>query len=134
MRSMLIDVGLLVLRIGIGLAMLIPHGLPKLQGFNTMKDQFPDPIGVGSTTSLMLAIAAEVGCSVFLITGMTTRVVLIPLIVTMLVAFFSVHGEHTWDVKEKAALFLLVYTTLLITGPGRLALDTFVWGRKKKAN
>ncbi|GGW76930.1 HvfX family Cu-binding RiPP maturation protein [Alteromonas halophila] len=43
-----------------------------------------------------LAIAAEAGGGIFLLLGLLTRLVSIPLIVTMLVAIFSVHAENGW--------------------------------------
>jgi putative oxidoreductase len=137
MRALLIDVGLLVLRVGIGCLMLFGHGLGKLQGFDQMRQQFADPFGLGMTVSLVLAIAAEVGCSALLIPGLFTRLATLPLIVTMLVAIFHVHGEHPWVDKERAVLYLLIYVTLALTGPGRMSLDGAIrlrrsWSRTPK--
>ncbi|PLA75355.1 hypothetical protein CYQ88_01955 [Hydrogenovibrio sp. SC-1] len=44
-----------------------------------------------------LAIAAEVGGSVLLLLGLATRWASIPLIITMLVATFSVHLKNGWQ-------------------------------------
>ncbi len=121
--------GLLLLRIGIGCMMLV-HGLAKLNGFSDMRDGFPDPIGLGSQLSLILAIGAEVGCSGLLIAGFATRLAAIPLAFTMLVALFVVHGADPWKVKELAAIYLLVYVSLMLTGPGKLSLDHLVFGTK----
>lgn len=64
-----IDSGLFVLRVAIGCFMLV-HGIQKLMGFSEMADKFPDPIGMGSQLSLVMAIGAEVGCSLLLILGL----------------------------------------------------------------
>lgn len=117
-----ISIGLLVLRVGIGCLMLV-HGLQKVMGFGQMADVFPDPIGLGSQLSLIMAIAAEAGCSILLILGLGTRLAVLPLAFTMLVALFLVHANDPWKVKELAAVYLLVYVSLFLTGAGRFSLD-----------
>ena len=87
------SVGLLILRVGIG-AMMLVHGLAKLNGFNEMSDSFPDPLGIGSQLSLILAIGAEVGCSILLIVGFASRLAAIPLAFTMIVDRFETVFEN----------------------------------------
>ena len=124
-----ISIGLFVLRVGIGCLMLV-HGLQKLMGFSAMADVFPDPIGLGSQLSLSMAIGAEVGCSLLLILGLGTRLAVVPLAFTMLVALFVVHKNDPWKVKELAAAYLLVYTSLFLTGAGQFSLD-HCWCKKR---
>lgn len=126
-----ISIGLLVLRVGIGCMMLV-HGVQKMNGFSEKADVFPDPIGVGSQLSLILAIGAEVGCSVLLMLGLGTRLAVIPLAFTMIVAVFLVHGSDPWKVRELGAIYLLVYSSLLLTGPGQFSLD-HTWFSKPSA-
>ena len=38
------SIGLLVLRLGVGLMMLTAHGWGKLAGFSDLADRFPDPL------------------------------------------------------------------------------------------
>ena len=121
-----IDAGLLVLRVAIGCFMLV-HGIQKVMGFAEMADKFPDPIGMGNQLSLIMAIGAEVGCSVLLILGLGTRLAAIPLAFTMIVALFVVHASDPWKVKELAAIFLAVYVSLVLTGGGRYSLDHCIW-------
>lgn len=128
-RKQLTSLGLLVLRVGISCMMLV-HGLAKFNGFSDMADAFPDPIGMGSKLSLIMAIAAEVGCSLLLIFGFASRLVAIPLAFTMLVALFVVHAEDPWKVRELAAVYLLVYVSLVLTGPGAISLDHLLFGRR----
>ena len=123
-----IDAGLFVLRVAIGVFMLV-HGIQKLTGFSEMADKFPDPIGMGSQLSLIMAIGAEVGCSILLILGLGTRLAVIPLAFTMIVALFVVHAADPWKVKELAAIFLAVYAVLFITGPGAWSLDKKLFGK-----
>lgn len=124
-----ISIGLLVLRVGIGCLMLV-HGLQKVIGFNEMSDMFPDPIGLGSQLSLIMAIGTEVGCSALLILGLGTRFVVVPLAFTMLVALCLVHGNDPWKVKELAAIYLLVYVSLFLTGSGQFSLEHLWWSKR----
>ena len=116
------SLGLLVLRVSMGALMLV-HGLPKLMGYGEMSQAFLDPIGLGSQLTLILAIAAEVGCAVLLILGLGTRLAAIPLATTMLVAWFVVHIEDPWVKQELPALFLTGFVTLILTGAGKFSLD-----------
>ncbi|MCA9160817.1 MAG: DoxX family protein [Planctomycetales bacterium] len=125
-----IDSGLFVLRVAFGVFMLV-HGMQKLMGFSEMADKFPDPIGIGSQLSLIMAIGAEVGCSILLILGLGTRLAVIPLAFTMIVALFIVHAADPWKVKELAALYLAVYAVIFITGPGRCSLDEKLFSKTK---
>ncbi|MDB5019950.1 MAG: DoxX family protein [Pedobacter sp.] len=120
------NVALLILRVVIGCFMLV-HGLPKL---HTLVDggtiKFGDPIGVGVIPSLILAVFAEVICSILLIVGFGTRLAVLPLMTTMLVAIFVVHAPDGFDKKELAAHFLLVYFFLLLSGSGKYSVDYLI--------
>lgn len=110
---------------------MLVHGLAKINGFTAMAEVFPNPLGLGSRMSLILAIGAEVGCSLLLIVGFASRLAAIPLAFTMLVAFLVVTGAAEWKVRELAATFLLVYVSLIMTGPGMFSLDHAFFGRRK---
>ena len=121
-----IDVSLLILRVFVGLFMLT-HGYGKfLQFFGDEPIQFGDPIGLGVTMSLVLAVFAEFFCSIFLIVGLATRLATIPLIVTMSVAAFIVHAEDEFGGKEMALMYLLIYVVLLIAGAGKYSIDHWI--------
>ena len=124
-----VETGLFVLRVAIGAFMLV-HGIQKLMGFSEMADKFPDPIGMGNQLSMIMAIGAEVGCSILLILGLGTRLAVIPLAFTMIVALFIIHANDPWKMQELAAIFLSVYVVIFITGPGRLSLDARLASRR----
>lgn len=126
-----IDIGLLLLRVAFGCFMLV-HGTQKVMAFSAASATFPDPLGMGSQLSLIMAIFAEVGCSILLILGLGTRLALIPLAFTMIVALFLVHANDPWKVKELAAIYLAVYGILLVTGPGSFSLDAKWFGGNAK--
>src|SRR5690554_222795 len=132
-NAQLKDIGLLVLRVFLGLAMLFGHGLSKwtklIEGGEI---QFADPFGVGMTMSLVLAVFAEVFCSALLVFGLLTRLALIPLIITMAVAVFYIHFAEGFSGFEKAFLYLIGFVTLIVSGPGRYAVDSLVHLKVRK--
>jgi putative oxidoreductase len=125
MNQTLSDIGLLLLRLVAGGVMLVSHGWGKLQHyFDPAFDmsQFPDPIGLGGAFSHHLATGAEVICAALLVLGVLTRLSAIPLAITMAVAFFVVHADDPFQVKELAFVYLVMYLVLACTGGGRFAL------------
>lgn len=117
---------LLVLRVSIALFMLF-HGYQKLQMLTGGGPiQFGDPIGVGEPASLVLAVFAEFVCSILVLIGLGTRLAVIPLIVTMLVAVFIIHGPDGFEKKEMALHYLVVYAFLFVSGSGKYSVDQII--------
>jgi putative oxidoreductase len=117
------SVAILMLRTGISLSMIYLHGWPKLSNYLDGNVDLFDPLGIGYEFSLLLAIFAEILCSILLILGLFSRVSAIPLIITMLVAMFIVNAGQPLIVKERAFLFLMTYTFILLAGPGKYSID-----------
>ncbi|MEX0965947.1 MAG: DoxX family protein [Bacteroidia bacterium] len=118
-----VNMGLLVLRVFSGSFMLFAHGYPKLKSFNERFSTFSDPLGVGSEISYLFAVGAEFLCSILVILGLFTRVAVIPLIITMLVAALIVHADDPWSKQEFALLYAVTFTTLFFTGAGKFSMD-----------
>lgn len=120
-----IDLGLLVLRLWLGISMFWLHGLAKLQGFSKMSSSFPDYFGVGSKTSLGMAIFAEVICAVLLAIGLWTRLSAFILAFTMGVAFFMAHKAILKGPGngEMAFIYLAGFVAILLAGAGKYSLD-----------
>lgn len=122
----ILDVVLLLLRVSIALLML-SHGIVKLNMLLAGGIiQFPDPIGVGAKASLVLAVFAEVFCSVLILIGLATRLAVIPLIVTMLIAVFVIHGADGLEKTEPGFHYLIVYIFLLFAGAGSFSFDSII--------
>jgi putative oxidoreductase len=128
--QVLLHLGLLVLRAGFGLMMLLGHGWDKLIHFGQVREKFPDPIGLGPGISLALCVFAEVFCSALVTIGLLTRLALVPLIINMLVAVMVIHAADEWAKRELACVYLTVYIALMLTGPGMFALDRVLWRRR----
>jgi putative oxidoreductase len=123
---------LLVTRVAIGAFMLV-HGYQKLQWILAGGEiQFADPIGLGPKVSLYLAVFAEFFCSVLLILGLAARLATVPLIVTMVIAVFIVHGADGFDKRELGLLYLVVYLFLLVAGPGKYSIDRLISPRSSR--
>lgn len=121
-----IDIALLVARIGIA-GFMLTHGLPKLMMlFSGGPIEFPGVMGMGPEISLLLAVLAEVGCSLLILFGLGTRLATLPLILTMIVAVFYIHGADPFIKQEMGLHYLLVYVMLLLMGSGKFSLDATV--------
>lgn len=117
------SIGLLILRLAAGTMMVYGHGWKKLMSFSEKAGTFPDPIGVGNELSMALAVGAEVGAAALLIVGLFTRLAAVPLMFTMIVAAFVVHGDDPFARKELALMYLSVFTALACVGAGRFSVD-----------
>lgn len=120
------DAGLLLLRAGTGLFMALGHGWGKLVSFPSDHAAFADPIGVGPSLSMALAVFAEFFCGVAVALGLATRLAAFPLLITMLVAAGVVHAADPWARKEFALLYAIPFAALMLAGPGRFSLDALI--------
>jgi len=124
-ESAFLDVGLLVLRLGAGGLMFLLHGVDKLLNFGEKVENFPDPIGLGSTLSLLLATGAEFFAALCVLLGLFTRLATLPLLVTMAVAAFLVKGMPLGNM-ELPLFYLIAYVAILIAGPGKISIDQLI--------
>lgn len=117
------DVGLLILRLAIGLGLFFGHGLGKVLNYSERAGRFPDPLGLGGEASLVLMVLAEVLCGLAVAAGIFTRLAAVPPILGMLVAIAFVHRGDPFGDWELALLYLAGYAAIALIGPGRLSLD-----------
>ena len=110
------SVVLLLFRIAFGL-LLLRHGIDKVMAFDKLVHAFPDPIGIGSEASLVLAIFAELVCSLFFMLGFLYRLALLPMLFDFIVITFVVTGHAPFSAKEMPLMYLIVYFLLFISGP-----------------
>ena len=124
---------LLTIRLVFG-TLLMSHGIQKAANFSALAaGAFPDPLGLGSDVSAGLAVFGELVCPVSFITGFLFRLGTIPMIVTMAVAFLSVHGGSVTG-GELAFAYLTIYIMMYAAGPGRYSFDRLIANRLYSRN
>lgn len=117
------NLSMLLLRIVASIIMIFNHGLPKLMEFSTRKNDFYSFFGLGSKFSLSLTIFAELFCSTLVLLGLFTRLSVLPLIITMLVAIFGAGADKSLLQSELAIQYLIIFLVLLFCGPGKISVD-----------
>ncbi|MBM9489575.1 DoxX family protein [Pseudomonas sp. ICBG1301] len=115
------DIGLLFLRVSGALFLLWVHGLPKLLDYSAQLKVIEDPFHLGANLTLLLAIFAEVLCPLLIIAGVLTRLACLPILAVLLIAMLVVHPEWTLFEGQFGWLLLIIFTSVLISGPGLLA-------------
>src|SRR5260370_25786198 len=126
---------LLILRVYFGWGFMSP-GLGKLFNVETHTGFFRDWGIHLPAFSVYLAGTTETVCGFLLLLGAGSRVITIPLIVTMLVAYLKAHTEQFYALfdSETRALFfkappfpyLFTCFVVLFSGPGRLSVDGYL--------
>ena len=131
-------VGLLLLRLVFGAALVL-HGLPKIQHPTSW-------MGAGAPVPDLfqfLAAFSEFFGGLAMITGLLTPIAASGIAATMLVALVTVHFKHGdpfvtmhGESFESPLGYLAFALLMILTGPGRLSLDAFLFGQantQKKA-
>ena len=120
------NLSMFLIRAGFGFLLFYNHGLRKLMNFEERKHTFSDPLNIGNSNSMMLVIFGEVFCALLLVLGLFSRLASFVLVVLFIVIIFVIHkGDPLKDI-EMAILFLLVFITTLLCGPGKWSLDKLI--------
>jgi putative oxidoreductase len=127
------DLGLLFLRVSASLFLLWVHGLPKLLNYSAQLQVIEDPFHLGANLTLMLAIFAEVLCPLLIIVGLLVRMACLPILSVLLVAMVVVHPQWSIEEGQFGWLLLILFTSIFIAGPGRLALNVRFAGALRHA-
>lgn len=126
------DLASLVLRLLFG-GMFMYHGYPKFTGYSQMVEMFGDPIGIGNELSVILVIFAEFFCGLFILFGFLTRFSVIPVFITMLVAFFVAHGKDEFTMKMLPFVYMFLCVVLFILGSGRYSIDELLFTKNPES-
>jgi len=133
------DVGLLVLRFGIGI-MFMYHGLPKLTAgpevWTNIGGVLSDMgIGFAPTFFGFMAALSEFGGGLLLMLGLFTRPACIFLSVTMVVAaLMHLIGGDPFGDASHAIESAVIFISLFLIGPGKYSLDERITSNLKNTN
>lgn len=125
--------GRLFLRLFVGI-MLLQFGIRQIGDAGVLADTFPDVLGLGSETTLWAMISIEIGCSVFIMAGFLTRIMLLPPFVAMCMAAYHLIHEASkasyqlsWEQPAYLPImFLGIFFFLILVGPGKISVDYFL--------
>lgn len=124
-----LNIALLILRVTVGVLMA-HHGYGKLTKFADIEPKFMEFLGLSKGISLGLVVFAEFFCSLLLIAGLFTRLALIPLAITMLVAVFKAHSGDIFGDGEIGFLYLAIYISLFLKGAGAYSIDKLLFHKE----
>ncbi len=139
--SALGDIGLLVMRVTLGLYIAVAHGWGKIYGSGGIgpSDQFIGHVGgMGFPAPTLFAWCAaltEFVGGILVAAGLLTRPAALALAFNMGVAAFVRHGKDPWygdpPSKEFALLYFAPFLALALTGAGRFSIDRFFHKHRK---
>jgi len=117
------DLGLLLVRIVLGAAMIYFHGWNKLMNFDSLFHTFYNPIGVGSEVSYVLVTYFETFGSLFIILGLYARLNAIGMAIIMFIGFFIVNNMHLNGNGELALVYGVGFLLIFLNGAGAYSID-----------
>lgn len=134
-NAKLADVGLLVLRLGLGAAMMY-HGSQKLfgafegRGLSQTLEGFQPTQGIPQWLG-MLAVIAEFFGGLGVVLGLLTRLASFGITCTMAVAAFVHFSKGDgWPKMEFPIALMCMAICLMCVGPGQIAADSLFKGKK----
>lgn len=128
------NLGRLFLRLFVGI-MLMQFGIRQLTMYYEMRYVFPSVLGLSSEASLIIMICIELICSLFIMAGFLTRLMILPPFVAMILAEYhllhnsTVEAAYLLDWQQQGYLpimFLGIYFFLALVGPGKISVDYFL--------
>ncbi|MDE7402328.1 MAG: DoxX family protein [Muribaculaceae bacterium] len=125
--------GRLFLRLFVGV-MLMQFGLRQLYHFDVAVASFPSVLGMTPEASLIVMIIIEILCSLCIMVGFLTRIMIIPPFLAMIFAEHYLLSQAdmpahltTWaSPVYTPMLFLGIFFFLMLVGPGKISCDYFL--------
>ncbi len=127
------NLGRLFLRLFVGV-MLMQFGIRQLLHFDEAAVNFPATLGLNAEVSLAVMITIEIVCSLFIMFGFCTRMMVLPPFIAMILAEYHLlqsTAMATYDISWTQPvyipiLFMGIYFFILLVGPGKISVDYFL--------
>lgn len=112
------NIALLILRAGLAFCFVLLFALKQSQA---------SAIFSSHPAALLPLVALSIGAFLLVVVGLVTRPAAALSGLSWIVALYSgLHGSTEWSgVPYRSALFVFLFATLAITGPGKFSLDHF---------
>ena len=122
------DLGLLIIRLGVGLSFALIHGLPKMLGGPSGWEKIGGAMGYVGIHFLpmfwgFMASATEAVGGIFIVLGLFFRPACIFMAFTMLVASLMMISKEGFGDASHAIEVGFVFLGLLFIGPGKYSVD-----------
>ncbi len=121
-----VDLALLLLRI-VSAGLLLRLSIHKIANFKKVKENFPTFWGLSTISSLRLTLICQCIFAPMLALGLLFPIAASGLTAMFLIVVFDIHKGWKFEDHEFALHYLIMYVILLISGPGKWALDTLLF-------
>ena len=128
-----IDRAILFLRLFAGVLISL-HIIGKLQTYNFVLTGYPALLFESSLATFIIFTLLEALFALMLVLGFGTRFAAFIMALGMFVEIFIIYPSLGWLGVERQILYIGIYTTLVMSGSGRYALESYIDRRRKKFN
>lgn len=126
-RDPLSSAGLLVLRVYLGCALLVVHGVPKLADLATGGDHFlAEVTAIGFPAPHLfawIAAVAQAGGALSVLLGFGLRAGALAAASTIAVGLVGLHAGDPFREVEAGVMYVAALVALVFAGPGRYSVD-----------
>lgn len=127
------NMGRLFLRLFVGV-MLMQFGIRQIINYDDAIANFPDILGMNAEAGLIVMIIIEILCSLSIMVGFCTRLMVIPPFIAMSIAewFLLKNAQEasyliSWGHPGYLPImFTGIYFFILLVGPGKISVDYFL--------
>ena len=127
------DRAILFLRLFAGVLIAL-HIIDKLQTYNFVLTGYPALLFGSSWATFVIFTFLEALFAVMLILGYGTRFAAFVMALGMFVEIFVIFPSLGWLGVERQVLYIGIYTTLVLSGGGRYALESHLDRKRKNVN
>lgn len=120
------DLAILLLRLVFG-GMFVTFGYMKIESYDAILPMFEGYLGMSPKLSFQMVIFAEFFCAILVVLGLFTRLAVIPIFITMVVAFFVAHANDPFAMSNSSFSYMLFSIVVFVAGSGRYSVDALLF-------